>query len=71
MLACRRATKGVFITTSRFSKEARDFGRAASDSLVLIDGQELAELMVDHGVGVSVRETFRLITIESDYFEGG
>jgi restriction system protein len=71
VLAGRRATKGVFITTSRFSKEARDFARAASDSLVLIDGHELAELMMDHGVGVSVRETFRLISIDSDYFEGG
>lgn len=38
---------------------------------MLIDGHELAELMMDHGVGVSVRETFRLISIDSDYFEGG
>jgi len=71
VLAGRRATKGVFITTSRFSKEAREFARAASDSLVLIDGEQLAELMMDHGVGVSVRETFSLVSIDSDYFEGG
>jgi restriction system protein len=70
VLAGRRATKGVFITTSRFSKEARDFAKGASDGLVLIDGHQLAELMIDHGVGVSVRETFRLVTIDTDYFEG-
>jgi len=70
VLAGRRASKGVFITTSRFSKDAREFAERASDGLVLIDGQQLAELMMDHGVGVSVRETFRLVSIDSDYFEG-
>ena len=68
-LAGRRATKGVFLTTSRFSNEARDFARSASDSLVLLDGSQLAELMIEYGVGVSKRETFTLVSIDSDYFD--
>jgi len=68
-LAGRRANKGVFITTSRFSKEARDFAQSASDGLVLIDGRQLAEMMIDHNVGVSTRETFTLVAIDNDYFE--
>lgn len=70
-LAGRRASKGVFITTSRFSKEARDFAASASDSLVLLDGAELADLMVEYGVGVSEREKFTLVSIDGDYFEEG
>ncbi len=69
-LAGRRATKGVFITTSRFSKDAREFAGRASDSLVLLDGREVAELMIEYGVGVSRRETFTLVGIDSDYSEG-
>lgn len=68
-LAGRRATKGVFITTSSFSKEAQDFARSASDSLVLVGGQRLAALMIEHHVGVSVKETITLVSIDSDYFE--
>jgi restriction system protein len=68
-LSERRAIKGVFITTSAFSKEARESAVRASDSLVLIDGEELAELMMEHGVGVSVRETFSRLTLDGDYFE--
>lgn len=70
VLAGRRATKGIFITTSRFSSDARAFALSASDNLVLIEGQHLAELMMDHEVGVSVRQTFKLVTVDSDYFEG-
>jgi restriction system protein len=70
-LSERRALKGVFITTSAFSKEARESALRASDTLVLIDGEELAELMLEHGVGVSVRETFTRLTLDGDYFEDG
>jgi restriction system protein len=59
----------VFITTSRFSKEARECAARSSDSLVLVDGEELAELMMEHGVGVTVRETFSRLTLDADYFE--
>jgi restriction system protein len=68
-LSERRATKGVFITTSRFTDEARESATRSSDSLVLIDGDMLAELMIDHGVGVSTRETFAIVQTDSDYFE--
>jgi restriction system protein len=64
----QKARKGVFITTSSFSREAHDYAKAVQATIVLIDGQRLAELMLDHGVGVSVQETFRLFKIDEDYF---
>jgi restriction system protein len=68
-LAGRRAAKGVFMTTSRFSRDARDFAASASDSLVLVDGEQLAELMIDHQLGVQVKETFALAIADRDFFE--
>ncbi|MBX2812258.1 MAG: restriction endonuclease [Myxococcales bacterium] len=70
-LASRRATKGVFITTSRFTKEAVEFASNASDSLVLVDGEQLTRLMVEFEVGVSVERTIKLCHPDSDYFEEG
>ena len=70
-LAGRRATKGVFITTSKFSKEARDFAASASDSIVLINGSQLATLMIDHVVGISIQERMALVEVDSDYFDEG
>jgi restriction system protein len=64
-----RARKGVFITTSGFSREATDFVKAIDPKLVLIDGSTLARLMIDHGVGVSTVRTFEVRKIDSDYFE--
>jgi hypothetical protein len=60
-LAGKRARKGVFITTSSFSREANEFAASVSDSIVLVDGSRLAELMIDHGVGVSVTRTLRIV----------
>lgn len=68
-LAGRRATKGVFITTSRFSKEAREFASTASDGIVLINGKQLADLMIDFGVGVGERQRMTVVEVDSDYFE--
>jgi len=68
-LSERGATRGVFITTSRFTDEARESAARSSDSLVLIDGEEFADLMIDHGVGVATRETFAIVQTDSDYFE--
>ncbi len=70
-LSERRASKGVFITTSRFTNEARESATRSSDSLVLIDGDMLAELMIDHGVGVSTRETFAIVQTDLEFFEDG
>ncbi|WP_345889196.1 restriction endonuclease [Shewanella algae] len=67
-LDMHRARKGVFITTSNFSKEARDFVTRIEKRIVLIDGRELAALMIEHNVGVSTREIYAVKAIDSDYF---
>jgi restriction system protein len=64
----RRAKKGVFITTSGYTNEAKDFVSLIESKIVLIDGKELAELMIDFNVGVSVKDTFVIKRIDSDYF---
>ena len=70
-LAGRRAKKGVFITTSSFTADARAFTETVSDSIVLLDGRELALLMIEYGVGVASRRTLRLVEVDSDYFNEG
>jgi restriction system protein len=62
------ATRGVFITTSRFSDEARAV--AERRRIVLIDGRRMAELMIEGGVGVSRSRSFVLSGIDEDYFAG-
>lgn len=62
------ASKGVFITTSRFSSEARDYVRRIDKRIVLIDGELLAELMIDHGVGVSEAATYVVNRLDEDFF---
>lgn len=64
----QQASKGVFITTSSFSAEATDYAARINPRVVLIGGRELAELMIDHGVGVSVEQRFETKRIDSDYF---
>ena len=64
----KRARKGVFITTSDFSKEARDFAAAIDNKLILIDGEELADYMIDFNVGVSTVNAYEIKRIDSDYF---
>lgn len=66
-LAGQRANKGVFITTSTFSPQAVDFAGSV-ERIVLVDGGKLAELMIEHEVGVSSR-SFRVPKLDSDYFE--
>ena len=70
-LAGRRANRGVFITTSTFTGDAKEYARQVSDSIVLVDGQELAALMIEYGVGVSVQRTIKIARLDSDYFEEG
>lgn len=65
-----RATKGVFITTSSFSEEARQFVEKISRRIVLIDGKVLARHMYDHGVGVRTRRSLDVNNIDDAYFEG-
>lgn len=63
-----QARKGVFITTSDFTKEAKDYVKTISSNIILINGEELAELMIDYNVGVSVATTYEIKKIDSDYF---
>ena len=64
------ATKGLFITTARFSKGSRDYaGMQHAVKLVLVDGDQLARLMIAHNVGVSVRHTYEVKGIDRDYFD--
>jgi restriction system protein len=66
----QRANKGVFITTSEFSREADEYVNAINAKIILIDGRRLAQLMVDHNIGVAPIGTYELKRVDSDYFEG-
>lgn len=65
----QRAKKGIFITTSSYSKEAKDFAAKIDTKIILIDGPMLARLMFDHGVGVSVNTVYEAKRIDTDYFD--
>jgi restriction system protein len=64
----QRATKGVFITTSTFSRDAIEYADGVTPRIILVDGNELAELMIDHGVGVSVSRSYDVQRVDLDYF---
>ncbi|AOW95250.1 restriction endonuclease [Rhodococcus sp. WMMA185] len=63
------AARGVFITTSRFTAEARAYSDTIGTRVILIDGERLAALMIKYGVAVQVRQTFTLVEVDEDYFE--
>jgi restriction system protein len=63
-----RARKGIFITTSAFSDGAREYVATIDSKIVLIDGTELAQLMIDHGIGVTPHQTYEIKRLDSDYF---
>jgi restriction system protein len=65
----QRARKGLFITTGSFSRDAQEFISKIDTKIALIDGKFLAELMIDHNLGVSTVESFDIKRIDSDYFE--
>ena len=67
-LAGQRATQGVFITTSRFTQEAKDYASSSQYKIVLVDGERLADLMIEHDLGVSIAVTYHLKRIDSDFF---
>lgn len=65
-----RAKKGVILTTSQFTKEAHDFvDRIEGKKVVLIDGQKLAELMIEHNVGVNLAKRYELKEVSNDFFD--
>ena len=61
-------TKGVFVTTSGFTKAAKNYVQKSPKRIVLIDGEELARLMVSHDVGVRIQYQYRIRRIDEDYF---
>lgn len=67
-LAEHRAKKGVFITTSSFTKEALASATKHDARIVLIDGEKLATLMIDHGLGVTLAASYEVKRVDSDYF---
>ena len=67
----QRAKKGIFITTSAFTKDATDYASFIDSKLILIDGVRLVEFMIDHGVGVTTQATYEIKRIDSDYFTEG
>lgn len=64
----QRARKGIFITTSDFSKEAEAYAASIQSTIVLVNGPQLAELMIDHGVGVTLVNAYDIKRLDSDYF---
>ena len=65
----QRARKGVFITTSSFTKEAREYASVIDSKIILIDGEHLSKLMAEHNVGVSTVGQYEVKKLDSDYFD--
>ncbi len=65
----QRARKGVFITTSFFTKDAREYASVIESKIILIDGEHLSKLMAEHNVGVSTVGQYQVKKLDSDYFD--
>ena len=65
----QRAKKGIFITTSSYTKEAKDFVSKIDTKIILIDGPMLAQLMYEHGVGVATHTVYEIKRVDTDYFD--
>ena len=68
-LAGQGAKKGIFITTSSFTKEAEQYSPKNETKMVLIDGMKLAQYMIDYNLGVSIQNTYEIKRIDTDYFD--
>ena len=68
-LAGKHAHKGIFITTSEFSNGALEYVKNLPQRVILIDGERLADLMLEHNIGVSSAYAYEIKRIDSDYFE--
>jgi restriction system protein len=64
------AAKGVFVTTSDFSRDAIEYVGRVQQRIKLINGQRLAGLMIQYGVGVRARITYTIRSVDEDYFSG-
>lgn len=65
----RHASRGIFITTSRFTPQAIEYAATINARVILIDGDRLARLMIQYSVGVQTRHTYRLVEVDEDFFE--
>jgi len=68
-LSGKHASKGVFITTSSFTDPAFNYAASVPQKVILIDGEKLAELMIEYDVGVATRQLLKIKQIDSDYFD--
>jgi restriction system protein len=66
----QRSRKGIFITTSDFSREDMDYPSHIDSKIILIDGQQLVQSMIDHNVGVTKSATYEIKKLDMDYFTG-
>lgn len=64
-----RAVKGVFVTTSSFTSDAKNTVKKSTKNIVLIDGTQLADLMIKYGIGCKTKETINIQKIDEDFFE--
>lgn len=69
-LVAKHASKGIFITTAGYSSSAREYVKQVPQKVILIDGNDLVDLMIEHNVGVSRDYSFEIKKIDSDYFDG-
>jgi len=68
-LAGKKANKGIFITTSNFVSTATEYATGLNQKVILIDGARLADLMIENNIGVSIKRTIQIKTINTDYFD--
>jgi restriction system protein len=68
-LAGKQAQKGIFITTSDFAETAKAYAKSISQKVILIDGNRLADLMIEHNIGVASAHAYEIKRLDSDYFE--
>ena len=64
----QRAKKGIFITTGNFSKDAKEYTYKIDNKIVLIDGKQLTEYMIDKNIGVSLEKSYFIKRLDQDYF---
>ena len=67
----QNANRGVFITTSSFTNEAREYANNINSNIILVDGKQLAKLMIEYNVGVQVKDTIQIKKIDEDFFIEG
>jgi restriction system protein len=68
-LAGQQTHKGIFITTSDFADTAIEYAKKVSQKVILIDGDRLADLMIQHNIGVSKSHSYEVKHVDSDYFD--